>query len=79
VPKKKANKDLIEEAFVLYKTNENISLTVSSVEAQDEDNYAFWRSLSPRRRLALHLKMAKEIYKEELKKTIVYDKIYFTE
>jgi hypothetical protein len=79
VHKKKENKGLIEESFVLYHSNENISLTVSSMEEQDEDNYSYWRSLSPRRRLALHLKMAKEVYKEELKNTVAYDKIYFSE
>jgi hypothetical protein len=79
VVKKKRNRNLVDEPFVLYETNENISLTVSSMEEQDEDNYAYWRSLSPKQRLVLHLKMAKKLYKKELKHSVLYDKIYFSE
>jgi hypothetical protein len=79
VSKKKANKNLVNEPTVLYETFGNTSLTISSVEEQEEDNYANWRSLTPRQRLALHLKMAKEVYKEELKNSKPYDQIYFND
>lgn len=79
--KKEKNSSSVEEPIALYITSRKgkskPSLTISTPEEQEEDNYAYWRRLTPKQRLALHLKMAKKVFKEELKNPNPYDRIYF--
>jgi hypothetical protein len=46
---------------------------ISSTQGQDEDNYRFWASLSPKQRLELHYRMITRIYSNELKESRPYN------
>jgi len=48
-------------------------VVISSTKEQDEDNYRYWASLSPKQRLELHYQMITRIYSEELKKSRPYN------
>ncbi len=39
-------------------------ITFSDFQGQEESNYAYWRSLTPAQRLALHTIMVHSIYKD---------------
>jgi len=56
-------------------------ITFSDFKGQEEENYMFWRSLTPRQRLELHFLMVKAIYPHELEKSSDIDlkDIVFTE
>lgn len=49
------------------------NLVISSTEAQNEDNYRYWASLSPEQRLELHYRMITCIYAKELKESKPYN------
>jgi len=48
-------------------------IIISSVEAQEKDNYRYWASLSPEQRLELHNQMITRIYSKELKESRPYN------
>ncbi len=60
----------------IYKT-----ITISSLEEMEKDNYRHWLSLTPEQRLAEHYYLITQIYKDELEKSrgTLYDKIHFHE
>lgn len=41
------------------------TITFSDFESQEEENYIFWRSLTPRQRLELHHLMIEAIYQDK--------------
>lgn len=56
-------------------------LTFSDFKGQEESNYLFWRSLTPRQRLELHVLMIEEMYPNDIEKSNDADQydIIFTE
>ena len=60
----------------IYKT-----ISISSMEEMEKDNYRHWLSLTPEQRLAEHYYLITHIYKDELEKSkgTLYDRIYFHE
>ncbi|MBE0649078.1 MAG: hypothetical protein IH596_15005 [Bacteroidales bacterium] len=57
------------------------AITFSDFTGQEEDNYKFWSSLTPRQRLELHSMMIKEMYPHEAedKSLSEFTDIVFTE
>jgi hypothetical protein len=56
------------------------NITFSSTEEQEESNYRYWRSLTPKQRLEVHHSMLIRIYADEIRKnkrkkftTIIFD------
>jgi len=49
------------------------------MEEMEKDNYRHWLSLSPEQRLAEHLQLLSQIYKDKVEKAngILFDKIHF--
>lgn len=53
-------------------------ITISTYSLQEEENYDYWRSLPPVKRLALHIHMLKNIYTDlNLTRRRNYKRIYF--
>ena len=57
------------------------TITISSLEEMDNDNYRHWNSLTPEERFAEHYEMISRMYRDELEKSkgTLFDKIYFHE
>ena len=60
-----------QEPETAYLANDRI--VVSSTRAQDEDNYRYWASITPKQRLELHYQMITRIYSKELKESRPYN------
>lgn len=83
MPKKKKNSHNASEPEPVYSASllqqtQGKEIVVSTHEEQEEANYAYWLSLSPEERLALHYKMISSIYKEALSKKKKNKTIKFT-
>jgi pectin methylesterase-like acyl-CoA thioesterase len=61
----------LQEPETAYLTTDKV--VISSTEAQDEDNYCYWASLTPKQRLELHYQMITHIYSNELKESRPYN------
>ncbi|MBL7113972.1 MAG: hypothetical protein ISS19_18685 [Bacteroidales bacterium] len=46
-----------------------MKITFSDFKGQEEANYRFWRSLTPRQRLELHVLMIEAVYQSEIEKS----------
>jgi uncharacterized protein (UPF0262 family) len=61
----------VKEPEIAYLTTGKV--VISSTKEQDEDNYRYWASLSPKQRLELHYRMITHIYSKELKESRPYN------
>lgn len=68
-----SEQNMIEEPLAEYFKSDAYAasfktLTFSSVEEQEEENYKYWRSLTPEQRLELHYLFLVHVYFEEIEK-----------
>ena len=70
----KSDNSNVEEPNTGYNT-----ITISTLQGQEEANYLYWLSLTPEKRLELHYNMITHFFADELKKKINMDKISFSE
>ncbi len=70
----KSDNNNVEEPNTSYNT-----ITISTLQGQEEANYLYWLSLTPEKRLELHYKMVTHFFADELKKKRNKDKISFSE
>lgn len=82
--KNKKEYDSVNESKAQYPAEQHLSniyktVTISSMEEMEKDNYRHWLSLSPEQRLAEHLQLLSQIYKDKVEKAngILFDKIHF--
>ena len=70
----KSNDNNVEKSNTSYNT-----ITISTLQGQEEANYLYWLSLTPEKGLELHYKMITHFFADELKKKRKKDKISFSE
>ncbi|MDD3876506.1 MAG: hypothetical protein PHT69_07775 [Bacteroidales bacterium] len=71
--------DKVSEPLVSYQHSDGQligrDIIISSPEVQEEANYLYWLSLTPRQRLELHYKMASVFWQDALLKKKINRKI----
>jgi hypothetical protein len=67
----------VEEQSTEYVKPSRKSITFSTLEEQERDNYLYWIGLSPEQRLEQATLLIKALYREELKKPADYSRIIF--